>query len=94
LIFLLAYFLLRLSDYEKNVKLFAVVFFSRCIFLSIFFGFIFDAAMLLFLNVFFNYVDDEKGSLSGIIMLFQNSVRINEENLSFLMTFSLAVLFF
>ena len=81
--------------YGTDIKgLTAGIFFSRCIFLSIFFGVILDVVALLLLNSVLAYNLDEDKKLNGLVMLFQNLLRIDTKNLIFLIQLSLIIFFF
>ena len=89
----LAYFMLVVI-YGTAIKgLTPGIFFSRSIFLSIFFGILLDLVMLLLLNTVLAY-DASAGRISGIVMLFQNTLRIDENNLILLIAVSCVALFF
>lgn len=94
LILCVAYFMLVIA-YGTDIKgLTAGIFFSRCIFLSIFFGVILDVVALLLLNSVLAYNLDEDKKLNGLVMLFQNLLRIDTKNLIFLIQLSLIIFFF
>lgn len=81
--------------YGTEIKgLISGVFFSRCVFLSIIFGVLLDALAFLSLNSILTYSSQGGEQLSGIVMLFQNSLRIDTKNLLFLIQLSLAAFFF
>lgn len=89
----MVYFMLVIAHGTCIKGLTAGIFFSRCIFLSIFFGLVFDLSMLLSLNSVLA-LNVEGGQISGVVTLFQNALRIDNKNLLFLMQFSLVSLFF
>ncbi len=93
IVLLLSYFLFTIF-YKYTDIVNVRVFFLRCIFLSVFLGIALNILELTFLNSILAYKQDGVGPLSGIIMLFENLFRINNENLIFLITFSLGLLFF
>lgn len=82
--------LAQLPHKDVGTNFFISNFFLRCTLLSIGMGLALDFLLLFSLNFLFSHTNDSGVKLTGVVMLFRSSIRIDEANLYFVIFFSCA----